>query len=157
MGRATRDMKKPTLKTSTTNIFPLQKKCFLSSQPPLCQRRDYFFGGVEGMEERMFMLASFLGCELSQGSAFLTQSMTKGMWTIWTKPLATMALHTQAKEAFHSLARTLISICFSRVNHHFNCYQLWLVAFIRRRYTVKIIFWSFIIRVQVLEENTTSV
>ncbi|ROL47603.1 hypothetical protein DPX16_13318 [Anabarilius grahami] len=25
----------------------------------------------------MFMLASFLGCELSQGSAFLTQSMTK--------------------------------------------------------------------------------
>lgn len=35
----------------------------------------------------------FQGREPSRGSAFLTQSTTKGMWTIWTKPLATIALH----------------------------------------------------------------
>lgn len=99
---------KPTFKTRITNICPSKKVFFLSSQPPRVPKTGLW------TEERMFMLASFLGCELSQGSAFLTQSMTKGMWTIWTKPLATMALHTQPKEAFHSLARTLISICSSR-------------------------------------------
>lgn len=140
--RRAMEIKKKDLQNKHNKHFPRQKN-FSQFPTPLVPKTGLFWGGfVEGAEERMFMLASFLGCELSHGSAFLTQSMTKGMWTIWTKPLATMALHTQPKEAFHSLARTLISICFSRVNHHFDCYQLWLAAFVQSRYTVKIYFFT---------------
>ncbi len=98
--------KRPSKQAQQT--FSPSKNVFSQFPTPLVPKTGLFFwGGGGGTEERMFMLASFLGCELSQGRTFLTQSMTKGMWTIWTKPLATMALHTQAKEAFLSLARTL--------------------------------------------------
>lgn len=109
--------------------FSPSKKVF-SLQPPCAKRLglDYFRGGLGGTEERMFILARFLGFKFSQGSTFLTQSMTKGMWAIWTKPLATMALHTRPKEPFHSSAWTLISICSGRVKYNFNCFQLCLLA-----------------------------
>lgn len=55
-----------------------KKKNVFSQLPTPLVPKTGFFGG--GTEERMFMLASFLGCELSQGRTFLTQSMTKGMW-----------------------------------------------------------------------------
>lgn len=116
--------------------MPIQQ-VFWNDLNPLLERRcptshgdwavDWIISGC--VEERMFMFTLFPGCEPSRGSAFLTQSMTKGMWTIWTKPLVTMPLHTERKEAFHSPARTLISICSGGVNHHFHHYQMCSVAF----------------------------
>lgn len=54
---------------------------------------DFRWGPQWGLGMGVYVGPCFQGREPSRGSAFLTQSTTKGMWTIWTKPLATIALH----------------------------------------------------------------
>lgn len=51
------------------------------------------WGPQWGLGMGVYVGPCFQGREASRGSAFLTQSTTEGMWTIWTKTSATMALH----------------------------------------------------------------
>lgn len=55
--------------------------------------RDFRWGPGWGLGMGVYVGPCFQGREPSRGSAFLTQSTTKGMWTIWTKTSATMVLH----------------------------------------------------------------
>lgn len=46
------------------------------------------WGPQWGLGMGVYVGPCFQGREPSRGSAFLTQSTTKGMWTIWTKPMS---------------------------------------------------------------------